>query len=292
METISFVILHYGDKEVTDTCVRSILKMKDQERIRIIIVDNDIEKTEDERRELKENYRDNSRITVLKIKSGGGFSQANNQGYRFAREKLQTSFIVVLNNDIEFIQEDFVRRMMRSFRENPCHVLGPDIVRVGIGEHQNPMDTRIRTAEEAAYTVRMNRIALRFYPVVWPVISKKLKRQEGEKLLWKKDRGKFYREVQKNIVPFGACLIFTPDFIKKEKLAFCPETQFFYEEYILTYRCQQKGYHIVYDPSLKVLHESGAATKKSCQSEKKRIRFMLERTKEAAEIYLQMITGG
>ena len=93
MGTAGFVILHYGDRETTDACVRSVLKMKDQERIRIIIVDNDIEKTEDERRKLKEAYRDNSRITVLKVRSGGGFSQANNldtgsQGKNFRRPLL------------------------------------------------------------------------------------------------------------------------------------------------------------------------------------------------------------
>ena len=292
METIGFVILHYGDREITDTCVRSILKMKEQEQIRIIIVDNDIGKTEDERRKLKQTYSDNSRITILKVRSGGGFSQANNLGYQFAREKLQVSFIIVLNNDIEFIQEDFLGRMERSYQESPCHVLGPDIVRVDSGEHQNPLDTRIRTAEEAAYTVRMNCMALRFYPVIWPIILKKLKKEEREKLCRKKARGEFYREVQKDIVPFGACLIFTPQFVKREKLAFYPETQFFYEEYILAYRCRKKGYRTVFDPSLKVLHESGAATAKSFRSEKTRLRFMLERTAEAAQIYLTMITGG
>lgn len=291
MGTAGFVILHYGDRETTDACVRSVLKMKDQKRIRIIIVDNDIEKTEDQRRKLKEAYRDNSRITVLKVRSGGGFSQANNLGYRFAREKLQTSFIIVLNNDIEFTQEDFIGRMERSFRENPCHVLGPDVVRAGTGEHQNPLDTRIRTAEEAAYTVRMNRMALRLYPVAWPVILRKLKKEE-EKLRQKKAGEGFCREVQKDIVPFGACLIFTPEFVKREELAFDPETQFFYEEYILAYRCRKKGYHTVFDPSLKVLHESGAATVKTFRSEKKRLKFMLERTAEAAQIYHTMITGG
>ena len=44
MEYISFVILHYKDYSVTDTCVRSILAMEQQERIRIVIVDNDIQK--------------------------------------------------------------------------------------------------------------------------------------------------------------------------------------------------------------------------------------------------------
>lgn len=49
MEYVSFVILHYKDYSVTDTCVRSILAMEQQERIRIVIVDNDIQKKEKDR---------------------------------------------------------------------------------------------------------------------------------------------------------------------------------------------------------------------------------------------------
>ena len=49
---------------------------------------------------------------------------------------------------------------------NQCYVLGPDVIRQSTGEHQNPMDTRLRTKEEAEYTIKMNRLALRFYPVI------------------------------------------------------------------------------------------------------------------------------
>ncbi len=292
MKTVSFVILHYGEKNITDTCVQSILKMEAPQRIRIVIVDNDIEKKEEDRRKFAAFYQEEPRISFLTIQKNGGFSYANNKGYKYAREIQKASYIIVLNNDIEFLQKDFLARMEASYQKYPCHILGPDIVRAETGEHQNPMDIRIRTREEAEYTSRMNSLALRMYPVIYPALRYRLKKEEREILLRKKQNEKFYREIQREKVPFGACLIFTPDFIEKEELAFYPETQFFYEEYILTYRCQQKGYHIVYDPSLKVLHESGAATKKSCRSEKKRIRFMLERTKEAAEIYLEMITGG
>ncbi len=38
-----------------------------------------------------------------------------------------------------------------------------------------------------------------------------------------------------------------------------------------------------------VYHESGAATKKSYSTEKKRIRFMLEKTAAACEVYLEML---
>ena len=77
--------------------------------------------------------------------------------------------------------------------------------------------------------------------------------------------------------------------MEKETKAFEPETRFFYEEYLLTLRCQKKGYMTVYDPGLKVLHESGAATKRGFKSEKRRLKFTMERVAEAAEIYAEMV---
>ena len=56
MDYISFVILHYKDIKVTDTCVQSILAMEQQERIRIVIVDNDIQKSEKDRKELSVDF--------------------------------------------------------------------------------------------------------------------------------------------------------------------------------------------------------------------------------------------
>ena len=118
MEYVSFVILHYKDYSVTDTCVRSILAMEQQERIRIVIVDNDIQKKEKDRQELLQKYQGNSRIKVLQIKENGGFSYANNQGYQYAREHFGKSYIIVLNNDIEFTQKDFISRLEKSYVNN------------------------------------------------------------------------------------------------------------------------------------------------------------------------------
>ena len=98
----------------------------------------------------------------------------------------------------------------------------------------------------------------------------------------------WYQERHEDIVPFGACLIFSKHFIQNEAKAFEPETQFYYEEYILTYRCQKKAYKIVYDPSVQVLHESGAATRITFGSMKKQMKFRMERTLEAAGVYRNM----
>lgn len=116
------------------------------------------------------------------------------------------------------------------------------MIRQSTGEHQNPMDTRLRTKEEAEYTIKMNRLALRFYPVMYPVVYHMLQKAEKNKIENQKQHMTLYSQLQKNIVPFGACLIFTPSFVEKEEKAFEPETRFFYEEYILALRCQRKGY--------------------------------------------------
>ena len=290
-QTMCFVILHYKDRKVTDACVRSILRMQEQERLSIVIVDNDIEKKEEQREAFANRYRKYPRITVLPVRENGGFSHANNLGYRYAKEKLNASYIILLNNDIEFTQPDFPALLEKSYHTHPCHVLGPDIIRQGTGEHQNPMDTCLRTRAEAEYTVKMNRLALNCFPAAYPLLRWKLRRDEKQALARKKKNGHFYRAVQKDIVPFGACLIFTPDYVERETAAFFPETRFFYEEYLLARRCRQKGYHTLYDPSMKLLHESGSSTKQTYRSEKTRLRFMMERTMEAAEIYLETMNG-
>lgn len=289
MDYISFVILHYKDIKVTDTCVQSILAMEQQERIRIVIVDNDIQKSEKDRKELSLKYQENSQIKILQIKENGGFSYANNQGYQYAKEHFGNGYIIVLNNDIEFTQKNFVSILEESYHSHPCHIIGPDVIRQGTGEHQNPMDTRLRTKEEACYTIKMNRLALRFYPLLYPAVYCMLQKAEKSKLKNKEKQAALSHQLQTDVIPFGACLIFTPLFAEKEEKAFDPETQFFYEEYILALRCRRKNYKIVYDPSMTVYHESGAATKQSYSTEKKRIRFMLEKTAAACEVYLEML---
>lgn len=287
---VSFVILHFGDWSVTDNCIQSILKMEKQEQIRIVIVDNDIKKPIAERMTLQERYEANAAIQVIRILENGGFSYANNIGYSYAREQQNASFIFVLNNDIEFLQVDFIERLEQAYSNNPCHILAPDIVKASTKEHQNPMDTRIRTKEEAEYTIRMNQFALKWYAVLYPFLYVYNKYNEKKQLQQKQKNEEYYNKVQKNIVPFGAGLIFTPKFVRTEKKAFDPETNFYYEEYILTLRCQRKGYEIVYDPELKFLHESGAATKKSMKNEWRKNRFIIEKMINACEIYLQETT--
>ena len=284
-----FVILHYGDLSVTESCVSSIFRMNDIEHLRVIIVDNDTKKPDAKRQELKDKYRDCAQVQILQMQEKCGFSRANNAGYQYARSHYDPEYMIICNNDIEFTQKDFTERLDRIYEESPFAVLGPDVIKAGNQEHQNPMDTRVRTLEEAEYTIRMNRLGLNYFTMLYPVLYLQQQSAEKKKLKEKAMKADWYQKRHENIVPFGACLIFSKDFIQNEEKAFEPETQFYYEEYILTYRCQKKAYKIVYDPSVQVLHESGAATRKTFGSMKRQMKFRMERTLEAAGVYKKVI---
>lgn len=286
---VAFVILHYKNIQVTDKCVRSILQMEEKDKVQIVIVDNDINESEENRWKLVERYKEYSNITVLPVKENGGFSYGNNLGYCFAREKLNASFIVVSNNDIVFLQKEFIHILIKSYERSGYFVIGPDIIHQDTGKHQNPMSEKVRTVKEAEYTLRMNKRGLKYFSLLFPALYLKVRRQEKQNLNCKKEKMEVYASAQKNIVLFGACLIFTPAFVRKEEKAFWPETRFFYEEYILAWRCQKNGYETLYEPSLRVVHESGAATRSSYKNIKRRIRFQMESMAEASEVYLKFI---
>ena|GEM_PF-1375698 len=396
----AFVILHFGSVAVTDRCVRSIRAMDEQERIRIVIVDNEVDADEARREKVRARYEKPERVSVLTVRAGasaarlkpsrraylaqvggladafaatggsadataaggsagafaagggserknsspaaaaagggsadgamaGGFSYANNLGYRFARDELGAGFIVVANNDIEFLQKDFLRRLEDVYAAQPCHVIGPDVVRAGTGEHQNPMAEDIPTAAQAQYTIVTNRLAMRLWPFSEPVVRRVLEKQaKGKVSADAREKAADGRQpavnencadgrqpavnencaadgqraaratgaqadgTEKDPVLFGACLIFTPAFTGKEAAAFRPETRFFYEEFILALRCRRCGYRMVFAPELEVLHENGAATKQVHRDSAKRLRFMLERTAEACGIYRRYLLDG
>lgn len=285
---VSFVILHYQDREVTDLCVQSILNMDESGDARIIIVDNDVHKEQKQRTILKDMYQGIQNIHVIHITEDKGFSYANNKGYEYAKE-LGAEYIVVCNNDIEFQQTDFIKRIKDAYNKFQYGVLGPDVVHRVTGEHQNPIDKRIRTEEEARFTIRMNQTALRYYGVCYPLLLLWERRNDKRRKASKAEDVTFYEHYQKECVLFGACFIFSPQFVTREDKAFLPETRFYYEEYILAYRCQKEGYEMVYVPDIKVWHETGVATKSTFKGKKKRMKFIMEQTLASCKIYLDMI---
>lgn len=287
MKMVCFIILHFGDRKVTDQCVSSILKLNRQEVIRILIVDNNVYMTLEERKALFQTrvYKAENVRILYNESSEKGFSFANNMGYRFAAKYFDLSFVIIANNDIIFNDVDLIDKIAGIYSEQKFAVLAPDILRKSDHVHQNPLDVKLRTAEEAEYTIKMNQLALRFFDILYPLIRLDMIYKEKKR----GKEGEIWNRKQERIVPYGACLIFSELYFRSRPLPFYPETEFYYEEYILAYQCQKACLKISYCPEISVCHDSGASTKANFRKEKEKLRFVLQNTARSCEVYKKML---
>lgn len=283
MSVIGFVILHYGNVQVTKECVDSILQLHTEDDIHVVVVDNDTNKSAEERQVLKDTVMLGSQVEVIQMQEKSGFSRANNEGYMHVREMYSPDYMIVTNNDIVFEQKDFIKRLKDIYEECPYEVLGPDIVNRENGQHQSPIDVKGRSLQQVNYTIWMNAICLKLFPVAYPFLRMNYNRSKAHSSI------ELIKERQNDVVPCGACIIVSKNFISKENVIFTPETNFYYEEYILHERCRRKGYRILFSPEIQVIHGDGIATKGKTEDEKERMRFTMEETLKSAQIYKELI---
>jgi len=262
MKSICFVILHYMDFKITEGCVDSILKNIKYENMHIVVVDNG--SPNDSGSKLQEKYKDNEKIVVISLLENKGFANGNNIGYTYACEKLHADFIIVANNDTLFSNNNFVDKMLCVFEKNQCYLMGPDIV-TPTGIHQNPHRKRILTKADV-YKALFIKTTFYFYfkiKKVFHIDDKIMLLENWYDLKNSKNQDKkSYNIPNYNGVLQGACIIYTPLFVRKEKKAFCSETFMYGEEDILAYYCSVNGYLTLYTPEIQVLHFNGETTGK------------------------------
>ena len=271
-----FVILHYNAIKETEKCIESIQGIENQDEIAIVIVDN--ASPNGTGRQLVAKYSDKKRIYIMLRAKNDGFSKGNNAGCRYAVDKWHPQFLIVANNDVVFIQPDFVKRIEEEYQRSQFDILGPDIFNPGMRIHQSPMSIELPDMKKINRTIILNRCMLTLYPLMYPFLKKYFQSAEN------KMPGTDYEEYQEDVCLMGACLIYAERYIKTRKKIFEPETKFFYEENIQTLWCRQHGKKMVYQPEIKVWHMEGIATG-TIADEKERIRFYMQNILEAAKVY-------
>lgn len=289
---ICFVILHYGDLEVTKKCIDSLMPLDNHESFKIVLVDNDTHKSDEEREKLKDLFKDNKQIVILQMSGNTGFSRANNIGYKYVLDNYNPEYIVVCNNDIEFKQTDFFKKVDDIYKETNFAVLGPDVIRASDKIHQNPHTTSLVTQEQAQKSIKNNTFFLNHYNILYPVLYLYWKYQDyNEKKISDKnlDNHTIRRD---DVVLVGSILIFSRNYFEVREKCFDPETQFYCEEQILAYVCKKLGLKEVYDPSLYVYHESEASTKTTYGSQKNRLKFRLKMSVDSLKIYSNLLKEG
>lgn len=282
-----FLILHYGSEIVTIECVESILKFNRND-VKIVIVDNASENGSYEK--LHEKYSNIEDITILQVKEPKGFSYGNNFGYQYIRKQGNAAFIIVCNNDIVFMQNNFIDILNTSFNNDNFYVAGPDIYNTALNRHQNPFKYEIANVKQVDESIRSVEYELKHIKsaMVRDYFVDYLKKS---KVLAKINQRKYRYEQSRleNVCIHGSCVIVSSLFVEKAELLFEPMTTFYCEEEILSYRCSVNKWKISYLPELKVEHRESKATKQKYAKYLERRKFMLTNTLESLNILKDFI---
>lgn len=283
MSKFVFLILHYYTYEDTIKCVESIKKLnyKDSE---IVIVDN--ASRNDSGKLLQDKYKNDDKIHIILSKENLGFANGNNLGFEYAKANLNPDFIVMCNNDVYMIQDNFCEKIIEEYNESKFAILGPRILLSGnrICAYEDRMPSikelkKTRVITKIFYY--LNKIYLRrlfsIYYLLKNIIRNKTKSNIIDTSIRKED-----------VLIHGSCIIFSKEYIN-EFDGIDNRTFLYYEEQLLYIRIKQKNLKSVYNPLIMIFHNECAATNQSRTNKRKRYDFVLKNELRSLDILIDEV---
>lgn len=248
--SISFVVLHYNNWNETKNCIQSLKKYLNNKTVHIIVVDNGSTKEK-----LNKISRENNNPFIHYIISSKnlGFARGNNLGFKYAKYTLNSSIIILTNNDTWFKQKDFIDKLELHYLEG-FDVAGPKILTQNGTINQNPI---FKVYDDPS---KVKKLILKFKFLLF---------------LWNFNLDNFF---MKKIVPLvrknknevlnsdnfklhGACLIFAHNYIKRFD-GLSSDTFMYGEEDYLKYITKINKLRLKYFKDLVVYHKGNASTDK------------------------------
>lgn len=271
-----YVILHYQSIEITKKCVDKLLMFSKNNPI--IIVDNC--SPNGSGKQLEKMYSKCINITVIINEENQGFAKGNNLGYQYIKRKYSLNYVVVMNNDIMIEDNDFAVIIEQFMEKNEVDVCGPDMVTLK-GNHQNPLQLKPYTSKYLQRRVRADKIKVLLLRtrLFWKLYEN-----------YKKTNKIPIRTKQPTVFDYilhGSCIIYGPEYIKREQNAFLPITYMYNEEAILYDYLVHKGYKTGYCSDVTILHMEGVSTSERIENKKKKVMFRFKNNIKSIEAQLE-----
>lgn len=265
MKKTAIIILNYNNPSDTIACIRSV-EHYNTAPVKYIIIDNgstDGESVAEIDRFLTDIFSENYRcvdegdavdsrlsdVTFLVSKTNDGYAKGNNKGILLAEGDDEIDRILIMNNDILFI-EDIIPSLSSLQDQLPdCAIISPLLLTrdsKGIDWNCARKDTKVSVWIKNNFLAPFHWLMRKNYNVI------------NRKSFLLYDLEKPYPDYMPIELPSGSCML-----IKKEKFKeigyFDPETFLYYEENILYRRCLRHGYRNYIATRLRCIH-LGAST--------------------------------
>ena len=276
MEKFTFIILNYNSTEETIRCIDAIDSLKYIEKY-IVVVDNASKNQKFFLKELSEHCLNVRNVHILKSKENCGYACGNNIGIDFAIRVIKSDFICVINPDVVIKSDNFIEKSIELYYKYHYSVCGPKIISDGyncnpIGGYKESILYNVYHLIENYRIILTKKLRLGRFNFI-KKIQKKPRCSKETKYI-ECDRKNDYsaeillnKSMEKQLS--GACLIFSPTFLKKFS-GFCDKTFLYCEETIVTIVCFNMGYAMLYAPQLEVLHEAGKSLENTIKEDDER----------------------
>jgi GT2 family glycosyltransferase len=289
MKKFCFVILHYLIYDDTIECINSILGNIDYKNFDVVVVDNGSNNGSGDR--IKEKYEDNSKIFVIINPANLGFAKGNNVGYQFAKYKLKSDFIALINNDTLIKQNDFIDSIINKHAVKPFHILGPDIISIIDGRHQNPSPVTLQDKDVLIKFIKNYKILLFLNYFLIDKFMENFKKKIIKKPFINLNIQAIDNKENKELVNVklhGSCLVFSPEYIQNYEGLY-PKTFMYSEEAILYFIAKRDHLTTIYFPQAKIYHKEDSSTEYLYKKNYKKRRFYYKNFIDSGFVFLELM---
>ena len=259
---ISFIILNYKSFKDTTECINSINRIKTDKEKSIIVVDNN-SMTPLEKKEIL-NYTND----IVLLDENLGFAKGNNIGCKYAIDKYNPDFLVVINSDTVIEQKDFIDKIYELYDKYNFDMMGPKIL-PSDSDSCNPFKA-YQTLEEVNNRINYTKKLIFIYQNF--ILRNLLKLYiKTKRIFVKPDKPKNGLIDKLNIPLHGCSLIFSRKYYEKFDDIFYNDTFLYHEEEFLYLRCKNNNLISLYSPELEIIHKEGQSLNKLYNNYKKEI---------------------
>lgn len=220
---VAIIVLNYNGWRDTIECLESLQRIT-YPNYQIIVVDNG--STDDSVMQIREKF---SHLALIETGSNLGYAGGNNIGINYALKK-GAKYILIVNNDTEVIEPDFLKQMVEVMESDyKIGVLGPKVL-TSRGQIQ---DTILSI----------------------PTLINCLK--GSFRLRFDANKSRDYNVCQQADAVSGVCWLMRASITNE--IGLLDEDYFMYvEEQDYCYRAKKAGWRIMYSPIVSVLHKKGS----------------------------------
>lgn len=289
-KTTAIIILNYNNYKDTINCVKSVEKFNTAP-VKYIIVDNGSSKKEcvsSIDKYLKNLFQDNYKcicegektdklayVTFLLSKTNDGYAEGNNKGLILAYNDPEIENILILNNDILFVEDIIPQLINNLYTLNNAAIVSPVLYK--------------KNMDEIDYTCARKALTLKQRFLMYALLFKDLfgvisKINNTNNILYNKSLSMISSPIEIEL-PSGSCMLLNKLFFKSID-SFDPHTFLYCEEDILYAKIKKLGKKNYLNTKLKCIH-LGASTTSSQTTSK----FILKCSLESNHYYLKEYTN-